>query len=166
MKKNLKIAFFCTAFGLFCGCYSFKGASIALDVKTFFVKNFESRAANAPANLPLVFTESLKDKIRSESRLRVNEEKSDVEFSGYVSGFQVRAVAPKPDETVSLNQLVITMHVDFLNSNDETKNFNREFSYFLDFPTSADLLSIQDGLIEKINKQLTEDIFNAAFNNW
>lgn len=148
------------------GCYSFKGATISPDVNTFYVKNFESRAANAPANLPIQFTEALKDKIRSESRLRPNEDNPDVEFSGYISGFQVRAVAPKQDETVSQNQLVITVHVDFTNSKDETKNFNQDKSFFLEFPTTSDLLSVQDDLILQINKQLVEDIFNAAFNNW
>lgn len=153
-------------FALLLGCYSFKGATISPEVNTFFVKNFESRAANAPANLPIQFTEALKDKIRSESRLQPNEENPDVEFSGYISGFQVRAVAPKPDETVSQNQLVITVHVDFNNSKDETKNFSQDKSFFLEFPTTSDLLTVQDGLIVQINKQLVEDIFNAAFNNW
>ncbi len=152
--------------GLATGCYSFKGATISPEVNTFFVKNFDSRAPNAPANLPIQFTEALKDKIRSESRLRLKEEEPDVEFSGYISGFQVRAVAPKPDETVSQNQLVITVHVDFTNSKEEGKGFSQDKSFFLDFPTTSDLLSVQDNLISQINKQLVEDIFNAAFNNW
>ena len=158
--------FVCLFIGLLANCYSFKGATISPEVNTFYVKNFDSRAANAPANLPIQFTEALKDKIRSESRLRPNEESPDVEFSGYISGFQVRAVAPKQDETVSQNQLVITVHVDFVNSMDDTKNFNQDKSFFLEFPTTSDLLSVQDGLILQINKQLVEDIFNAAFNNW
>lgn len=151
---------------LLSGCYSFKGASIDPSVSTFFVKTFESRATNAPADLPIKFTEALKDKIRSESRLRPNDQEPDIEFSGHISGFLVKAVAPKQNETVALNQLVITVHVDFLNSKDETKNFSQDKSFFAEFSSSADLLSVQDALIEEINKQLVEDIFNAAFNNW
>lgn len=166
VNQRVGVLFIAVCSLLLASCYSFKGASIDPSVSTFFVKNFENRAANAPADLPLKFTEALKDKIRSESRLRPTDLEPDIEFSGFISGFQVKAVAPKPNETVALNQLVITIHVDFLNSKDETKNFNQDKSFFAEFSSSADLLSVQDALIEQINKQLVEDIFNAAFNNW
>jgi hypothetical protein len=42
----------------------------------------------------------------------------------------------------------------------------KSFSHFAEFPNDTDLLTVQDQLITDITRQLLEDIFNAAFNNW
>ncbi len=152
----------------FCGCYSFKGNSIDPDVNTFFVQNFENAAGNAPPTLALDFTEKLKDKIRSESRLVLNSEQPDVEFTGRVSSFVVVPVAPKPGETVSLNQLKISVSIKFINNKNEKKSWTgeRTKSHFAEFSNTADLLTVQDELIRQISVQILDDIFNEAFNDW
>lgn len=153
---------------LSCGCYSFKGISIPPEVNTFFVRNFETIASNAPPTLGLDFGERLKDKVRAETRLKLQLENSDVEFTGKISDFRVVPVAPKPGELVSLNRLEIRMRIGFINNQDEKKGWanEREFSHFAEFSNSVDLLSVQDQLITQIGNQLLEDIFNAAFNDW
>lgn len=152
------------------GCYSFKGISIDPNIKTFTVRTFETTAGNAPPTLAINFTEQLKDKVRTETPLSLNNEAPDCEFSGTVTGFQVVPLAPKPGELVARNQLKITVKVYYLiNKEGLTTDFpvdGKEFSFFSEFPSEADLASIQDELINEINKQLLEDIFNAAFNNW
>ncbi len=150
------------------GCYSFKGISIDPDVTTFNVQNFESVAANAPPTLALDFTEKLKDKIRSESRLVLNGEQPDVEFTGRISSFSVVPVAPKPGEVVALNQLKISVAIKFINNKNEKKSWpsERTKSHFAEFSNTADLLTVQDELIRQITTQLLDDIFNEAFNDW
>lgn len=150
-------------------CYSFKGISIDPDVNTFFVNSFETEAANAPATMAVTFTESLKDKIRKESRLSLKNSGADVEFSGKVTEFRVVPVAPKPGETVTLNRLEVGFSVQFTNNKNEKKSWTspRPFRHFAEFDTSKDLLSIQDQLLtETIFPQILEDVFNAAFNDW
>ena len=153
---------------LFSGCYSFKGISIDPEVKTFFVQNFESIATNAPPTLALDFTEKLKDKIRSESRLILNGENPDVEFTGRVTSFVVVPVAPKPGEIVALNQLKITVSVKYINNLNEKKTWTteRSKSHFAEFSNTEDLLTVQDELIRQITVQILDDIFNEAFNDW
>lgn len=153
---------------LFSGCYSFKGISIDPDVSTFFVQNFESVAGNAPPTLALDFTEKLKDKIRSESRLVLNSESPDVEFTGRVTSFNVVPVAPKPGEVVALNQLKISVAIKLINNKNEKKSWpsERTKSHFAEFSNTEDLLSVQDALIAQILTQLMDDIFNEAFNDW
>ncbi len=153
---------------IFSGCYSFKGISIDPDVQTFFVQNFESIASNAPPTLALDFTEKLKDKIRSESRLVLNSEKPDVEFTGRVTSFSVVPVAPKPGEVVSLNQLKISVSIKYINNKNEKKTWpsERTKSHFAEFSNTEDLLTVQDELIRQITVQILDDIFNEAFNDW
>jgi hypothetical protein len=153
---------------IFSSCYSFKGISIDPDVQTFFVQNFESIASNAPPTLALDFTEKLKDKIRSESRLVLNSEKPDVEFTGRVTSFNVVPVAPKPGEVVSLNQLKISVSIKYINNKNEKKTWpsERTKSHFAEFSNTEDLLTVQDELIRQITVQILDDIFNEAFNDW
>lgn len=150
------------------GCYSFKGISIDPDVKTFFIQNFENVTSNAPPTLALDFTERLKDKIRSESRLVLNNESPDVEFTGRITGYTVVPVAPKPGEVVSLNQLKISVSIKYINNKNEQKSWpsERTKSHFAEFSNTADLLTVQDELIRQITTQLLDDIFNEAFNDW
>jgi len=150
------------------GCYSFKGISIDPDVNTFYVRNFETIATNAPPTLGLDFGERIKDKVRSETRLQLNTTEADVEFTGKITDFRVIPVAPKPGEQISLNRLEIRMRVGFINNKNEKKGWpnERDFSHFAEFSNSTDLLTVQDQLVRQIGDQLLEDIFNAAFNDW
>lgn len=150
------------------GCYSLKGISIDSRVNTFFVNTFETVAANAPPTLNIDFTERLKDKIRSETRLQLKTEEADVNFTGKIMDYRVVPVAPKPGETVALNQLVIVIQVAAENMKEEKIDWPKEksFSYFAEFSNSTDLLSVQDQLVRQISDQLLEDIFNYFFNNW
>jgi Lipopolysaccharide-assembly len=152
------------------GCYSFKGISIDPNLKSFAVRTFEVSALNAPPTLAINFSEALKDKIRSETPLALNNDTPDCEFSGRVTEFRVSAIAPKPGETVSRNQLTIGVFVNYsINKEGIKTNYpasGRSFSFFSDFGADQDLLAVQDQLIDEIRKQLMEDIFNAAFNDW
>jgi len=151
------------------GCYSFKGISIDPNIKTFFVRNFDNAASNAPPTLAVDFTERLKDKVRTETPLVLNTDAPDAEFTGRVTDFRVIPVAPKPGETVALNRLEIRFQINYAVNKEGTEGgwvSERSFSHFAEFANDQDLLSVQDALIRQISDQLLEDIFNAAFNNW
>lgn len=172
LRSNISfiIAAFCCAAFFQTGCYSFKGISIDPNIKTFTVRTFETTAQNAPPTLAIDFTEKLKDKVRGETPMAFNNDTPDCEFSGSVTGFDVVPLAPKAGETVARNQLKITVNVNYIINKEGIKTEypenGRSFSFFSEFPAESDLTSVQDQLIDEITKQLLEDIFNAAFNNW
>ncbi|PSR09359.1 MAG: hypothetical protein DA408_05720 [Bacteroidetes bacterium] len=146
--------------------YSFRGISIPADVRTYYVGQFKNNALNAPPTIATDFSEALKEKIRRESRLILNETSPDVEFQGTIVDFRVTAEAPQPGATSAINRLTIITAVQYSSNKDETAGFKKNFSFFFDFPASVDLASVQTDAIEAIFTQLTEDIFNAAFTNW
>lgn len=148
------------------GCYSFQGISIPADVSTYYIELFENQAPASPPTYQRDFTELLKEKIRRESRLTWNDENPDVEFTGAIAGFQVTAEAPKADQQIGFNKLTITVRVSFVNNKNEKANWKQDFSFFDFFAPDQNLLDVQDGLIETINKELLERIFNRAFTNW
>jgi hypothetical protein len=55
-------------------------------------------------------------------------------------------------------------YIDHKATDQEPKKNN--FSFFKDFSSDQNLLSVQDELIDDINKELAEMVFNWAFNNW
>ncbi len=148
------------------GCYSFKGTAIAPEINTFYVSPFENRAANVVPTLSQTFTEQLKDKIRSESKLRYTDTDPDIEFSGYISDYRVRSVAPQEGETTAFNRLEIKVYVEYKNLSDESDTWKETFSFYDDYDSAVNILSVQDDLITVINDQLVEYIFNKAFTNW
>ena len=94
-----------------------------------------------------------------------------IEFDGAVTEFRVTSVAPTSDASTgligsSLNRLLIGVNVEYINTISEDESWSQKFSFFQDFESSEDLVSVQDELIESIFEQITEDIFNKSFSNW
>lgn len=148
-------------------CYSFKGISIPTDVNTYFIDHFQNTAVGSPGDINQRFSEALRAKIRNESRLTYNEQSPDLEFSGSIVRFSVTPEAPQAGNTVALNKLEIVVAIDYINHKDESKNWKaKQFSFFRTFASDQDFISIQDGLINEIFKQLMENIFNEAFTGW
>ena len=151
------------------GCYTLNGISVDPEIETFFVRNFENIAPNAPPTIAIDFTERFKDKIRSETRLRLVNRSPHVELGGKVVEYRVVPIAPRPgEESVALNRIEITVSVYYKNNIKEKSGWAAEkrFNHFAEFSSTADLFTIQDELIRQISNQLLDDIFNAAFNDW
>ena len=165
-KKILKVS--CWLILTIClnACYSFKGISIDPQVSSFYIGEFDDRSQGAPADLSFNFIEDLSRKIRSESRLKYKEIDPDISFEGEIRRFQVTPGNVSSGEQIAFNRLTIDIFVKYNNYKIEKDNWEQSFSYYADFSPDAQLLSVQDGLIEKINEKLIEDIFNKAFTNW
>lgn len=129
---------------------------------TLFVNN----APLASPNLPLKITESLKDLIQGQSKLFITSGTGDLQFSGTITGYDIRPVAVQANETAALNRLSITVQVSYINKYDEKKSFQQNFTRFADFDSSREITSVEDQLMDEINKQLVQDIFDRAFSSW
>jgi hypothetical protein len=173
IKKSLSVLMLLFAFLMLKSCqfYSFKGISISPDVKTYTVPTFKNLVGNAPPTISLTFTEKLKDQIRNNTRLRrVDTEggaEADLTFVGNIVEFSVNALSAQPGQPAAINQLKISVEIDFTNIKEEKNNWKQVFSFQQEFPSGADLISVQDQLIQTISKKIVEDIFNKAFTeNW
>ncbi len=140
--------------------------SIDPEIKTFYVKNFTVVAANAPVTLGEEFAEELRQKVISETRLSYTDVNPDIEFEGRMSGFDIRPVAVQQGETSQFNELKITINVDYINNLNEEKNWNRPFSFFVNYDAESNLLDVQEDLSDEIFERLIQDIFQVAFQSW
>ena len=146
--------------------YSFSGASISPEVKTFTVKFFTKTAALGPASLSQNFTEKLKDKFISQTSLALADKNGDLTFEGSITNYTIAPIAIQANEVAAQNRLSITVNVKFTNLKDEKQNFETSFTRYVDYDATKNLSSLETGLIEEINTQLVDDIFNKAVINW
>ncbi len=154
---------------LFSSCkvnYSFSGASVSPDVKTVSIQAFRNNASLAPPTLPQSLNESLKDIFTSQTNLGIISSSGDLNFEGEIINYLTAPVAIQSNDQAALNRLTITMSVKFTNIKDEKQNFETSFSRYADYSSTQSLSAVQESLIEEINKQLVQDIFNKAMINW
>lgn len=150
----------------FHSCYSFRGVSIPADVNTFYVRQVKLTDFAAPADSPERFMEQFREKVRSQSSLKWDETDPHIEFDCSITSFRVSNEANQQGDEVSLNKLTISVKVAYINNNDEEENWSKTFSFGIPFDPSEDLQAVQDGYIEDIFDQISENIFNDAFTNW
>ncbi|WP_461788587.1 LptE family protein [Pedobacter sp.] len=157
----------------FASCsYKFNGASIPPTMKTINVRFFENRAPLVVPALAQTFTEDLKERIRTQSRLSITTGEADAIMEGEITGYDIKPIAftDNRQPTAGANRLTITVSVTYTNNLDTGKvktSFKESFSAFKDFTLSGGTLQSQEQtLIKQVNQQLTENIFNRAFAQW
>ncbi len=152
--------------------YRLDASSIPKNMKTINVQFFENNAPLVVNNLSQAFTESLKDRIRSQTSLNITRGEADATFSGNIVGYAIAPISVQATNTstappiATASRLTITVNVKYvLTGNfDKKLNFEQSFSRYADF--TGDIGTQEQALIVTINRQLTEDIFNKAFANW
>jgi len=142
------------------------GASIDENLKTFSVQYFNNRAAIINPLLSQKFTELLKERIMSESRLVLVEGVGDVDFSGEITGYTIRPLAIKEDAVSAQSRLTVTVKVRFKNKVDPKKNWESSFSAYQDYASERNITEVEGELTTLIIDQLTENIFNKSFSDW
>ena len=146
--------------------FRFNAYDISPDVKTFSVDQFETTAGNAPPTIGQQFSEQLKQRILTDTRLQYRLSNGDIEFSGAVTSYQISPIAPQPGQTVALQRLTIRMDISCKSEKQEIKSWSPSFSRFADFAADADLSAVETQLVKEIYDQIIEDVFNRAFSNW
>ena len=147
--------------------YSFTGASISPDIKTITIGYFPNKASIVVPTLSRDLTEALRDYFTSQTSLTLVDRNGDLVLDGTITGYDPgKPVAIQGNETAALNRMTITVSVKFTNRKDDKQNYESSFSRYLDYSSSQPLTSVQNQLIEEINKQLVMDIFNKSVVNW
>lgn len=173
MKRKLKHTFLLLVSAvmlIWTGCsvnYSFTGASIPPGARTIQIDNFPNNASLVNPILSQELTDALRNKFQSQTNLTVVNNGGDLVITGEISDYNTRPTAIQSDDIAALNRLTITLRVSFTNHVDETQSFqNQTFSRYDEYPSTQDLMSVQDDLVKRINEYLVEDIFNKAVVNW
>lgn len=149
------------------GCsYSFTGASISPNVKSISVSYLPNNALLVQPTLSRKLTEAIRDKFTNQSNLALVGSNGDLNIEGEITGYTTEPIAITGEQTAALQRLKITVNIRFTNKLDETQNFETSFSRFADYNSKQRLADVEESLIEIINEELAQDIFNKAVVNW
>lgn len=169
MKKFL-IASTLVAATLLSGCgivkYSFSGTSVDPSVKTVTIDYFEYKALKVNPSLSNDLTEAMKDKFKKLTKLEEVEMGGDLEVSGEVTGYEVRAAAVTANEVAAQNRLTVTVKLKFINNKFPEENVDKSFSAYSDYDSTNSLDAVESTLCEEIVEKLAEDMFNACVAQW
>jgi len=149
-----------------CGIYSFSGTSIQPDVKTVTINYFEYKALRVNPSLSNDITEAMKDKFKKLTKLEEVDMDGDLELTGEITGYDVKATAVTANEVAAQNRLTVTVKITFTNRKYPEDDFDKSFSAYADYPSESSLDSVEGSLCEEIIDKLVEDIFNASVANW
>ncbi len=146
--------------------YSLSGATIPPEAKTISVAFFANNTTLGAPSLSQRFTEKLRDMVSSQTNLALMSQNGDLQFEGFIADYNIAPVAVQSTDQASLNRLTISVSVKYSNRFDATKNFEQSFTRFADYSSQKSIESMEPELVQEIFRQITEDVFNRAFNNW
>ena len=150
--------------GFISGCkiYSFTGTTLSPDLKTFSIQNFQMAAAGGPQNMSLTFNEKLKEYYQRNTSLKFKNTDGDIHLEGSIIAYEITPVSATAGDLAAMNRLTITLEVKFTNKTSEQESFEKEFSFYQDFPQEQSLTQAEPILVPKILDQLILNIFNST----
>lgn len=167
-----------TAFLLY-GCWpssiSFKDSG-SMDERwqQFYVSTIQNEAANASLSYPATLTEDLKDGIQNNTRLKLGTDKEAAQLiiDGTIINYSVSPAAIQQGDQAAKSRLTISVKFDIdinvpkkqgeLSVDDMQMTSTR----FMDYDANQDFTSVEQSLIEEINKQIVQDVVNKLMSNW
>jgi hypothetical protein len=148
--------------------FSFKSGgsnSKEIDAKSVQVDYFENKSAIGGGFLGASFTESLRDIMQSQTKLNVVDKKGDVQITGFIKNYNVSPVNIQAgSESAAQNRLSMAVNVNtYFQMQDSIGLTNSTFKAFIDYDANTDFNSIEEELVDNLNYQLTQDIFDKIF---
>ena len=142
-----------------------KGNQKDIPANTIQIDFFENSSALASSTVSASFTESLRDLMQAQTSLDLVSENGDVVFSGNIKEYKISPVNIQAgSEAAAQNRLTMVVTVnEYFPLNDSLALNNHSFSAFVDYNSSEEFNNIEESLIESLNYQLTQDIFDKAF---
>ncbi len=168
MNKYWSWALVCSLWLTGCGVYSFTGTNISPDIKTVSIQRFIDDTGAGPPILSQSFTEDMREFFQRNTTLALTNDEGDLQLDGSITRYDFTPVSPQANalENAALNRLTIAVNVRFVNTKDESQNFESVFSAYEDFPEGQNPQAVEQGLIEIINERIILDVFNRSVANW
>lgn len=152
---------------LSCGAYSFTGASVSPETKTFQVNFFQNNAPLIEPGLDRAFTNSLTDLLLNQTSLDLVKNNGDLVYEGEIIEYRISPTTATSDNKAAQNRLTIGVQVRFFDKSDPDAEFDTRFSFYYDYEGSELLLGSQKVIAyDEIFERITQDIFNASLAKW
>lgn len=146
--------------------YKFTGTSIDYTViKSLQLDPIANRAPYGWAPMEAMFNNKLQDKYANQTRLQMVKRNGDLHISGEIVAYDQFNKAVAADGFASQVQLRMTVNIRFENKKN-SQNWEKQFSATTQYDASQSLNAVQEGLVQEMINDITDQIFNATVANW
>ncbi len=147
--------------------YKFNSSSIDYTkTKTITIAVFPIRASYVWAPMQTIFNEQLRDIFSSHTRLVQVNRNGDLKIEGEITQYSQRNKSVSSEGYSALTELSMTVNVRFTNNVNHDEDFEQSFTATASYDSRLSLNSVQEGLVEEMVEDITEQIFNATVANW
>jgi len=155
---------------LLVGCsisYGFTGASVDYTTtKTIQIADFPLRSNYVWAPMHSMFNNELSDIFARQTKLTQVKRNGDLQLAGEIVEYSQFNKAVSADGYSSQTQLKMTVNVRFVNTKKHSADFERRFTATVEYDSSQQLNAVQEELVTQMIKDLTDQIFRAALDDW
>lgn len=149
-----------------CSVYNFTGTG-KIDANTFQVNYFQNNAELIEPGIERTFTLRLQDLIQNQTNLNLTNTQGDLVYEGEIVDYRITPMTATADQRTSQSRLTISVLVRFTNNNKEEDDFEKRFSFFYDYPSTATLVGpTLTTALDVIFERITQDIFNDSLAKW
>jgi len=136
-----------------------------IDAETVQVNYFDNKSAIGGPFLGASFTESLRDIMQAQTKLNLVAKNGDLQISGIIKNYLISPVNIQAgSESAAQNRLKMSVSVDTYYKKNDSIGLNKSlFSAFVDYNASSDFTTVEEELVENLNYQITQDIFDKVF---
>ena len=161
---SLVVAFMCTSCSV---SYKFNSSSIDYTkTKTITIAEFPIRSSYVWGPMQGIFNNKLKDLFANHTRLVQVKRNGDLMIEGEITQYNQRNKSVSSEGYSALTELSMTVAVRFTNNVNHDEDFEQEFTATASYDSRQSLNSVQEGLVEEMVEDITEQIFNATVANW
>lgn len=136
--------------------------------KIFSVKTLENNAPNAPLSYPITLSESIKDGVQNNTKLKLNTSPNsgEVQIEGVITNYSVSPIAIQAGDVAAKNRLTVSVNFKIYIKSPKEDEMTVSSTRFSDFDSALDFASVEQELINEINKQIVQDVINKLLSNW
>ena len=147
--------------------YKFNGASIDYNkTKTIQIEEFPIRSPFVWSPMGPFFNNELKDKYNSFTKLQQVRSGGDLKLEGEITRYEQRNKSVSAEGYSAMTELSMTVNVRFTNNVNHSDDFEQQFTATQSFDSRQSLNAVQEELVNKMIKDIVDQIFNATVANW
>ena len=113
-----------------------------------------------------MFNNELKNIYANHTKLSLVKRNGDLKVEGEITQYSQRNKSVSSEGYSAQTELSITVNVRFTNNVNHAEDFERSFTSTSSYSTTQSLAAVQEGLVQEMIKDITEQIFNATVANW
>lgn len=147
-------------------CYSFKGGSVPVHLKTLAVPLLDDQSGSGEPGLREKITNRLVERFRQDNSLQVvDRARADAVLEGTIVSSQDEPYVVAQGETVTKWRITLTVKASFQDMKLKKSMWEKQFSNFSLYDATAGPAARQAGFTAAIEK-VTEDIVNESVSGW